>query len=172
MIRLNLLASLFVTILVVSAVSATSASAACRRVKPLEVSTYNERLAGFCAGAAAASGFVKTQGNGVPVPGDPGVQCYRVRTATEPSGWTNNTCTTPMAGTGAFIKILEPCGIFGGAGLVRKAAAGGEPVTINPASFTSSNFRLSAEFVWNNPQTLAIFGYNPNPEGGARLENI
>jgi hypothetical protein len=96
----------------VNAIPVTSASAAyCRRVKVGEVSTFKERggfLLGYkCKGAQATSGWVRTMNaTGAAVPGEAGMECYRVE-GSEPSGWTDSTCLTaaPPGTTGAYVKI-------------------------------------------------------------------
>lgn len=106
--RLVTCAASVVAVVAVSAVPASSASAAtCRRVKAGEVSKFKERgPLGRCKGALAASGYVRTTGAGVAVPGEAGIECYRVEGG-EPSGWNNNNCTKANAGNSEFVKIEE-----------------------------------------------------------------
>ncbi len=94
-----------------SAVSTGSASAWCRHVKTGELSLYEFHGWFGCTGVLASkNGFVKTSNySGTAVAGEPGIFCYRVQSATQPSSWKNNTCTVvqePGEGNkGGFVKI-------------------------------------------------------------------
>lgn len=112
--RAGLLGCLIVAMLAaLSTASAVSASAACLRVKPGEVSKFSRRTLGLCRGTAATGGFVKTEGAGVAVAGEPGVECYRVETG-EPSGWQDANCTKAGVGVSGWVKVQQPVAVKAG----------------------------------------------------------
>jgi hypothetical protein len=81
-------------------------------VKPGEVSSYKKRVFGVCLGTLATNGFIKTEGGGMAVAGEPGVECFRAAPG-EPSAWEDNKCTKAKAGTGEYVKIKEPACALG-----------------------------------------------------------